>query len=226
MPLLASDCMARAASLLNDTAQSLFTNVALLPYLQTAYDELAEELENNNVPMTNEKSSIFVITTTMFDIGGTTGPALPTDLIEIQGLFERLSGSAEDFQEMTRVEFLPPFVQVVQSLIYWTWQVQIIQFLGASTTRDVRMNYIGNTLSPITAANSPINLINAKNFLSFRTAMLASEYIGENPERAQELGTDTTMALDRLINMSTKGRQAIITRRRPFLSRYKITGGW
>src|SRR5713226_6773728 len=120
--MLASVVMDRVAGLLNDTAKTLFTYVVQVPYLNVAIDELQESMQANNVPATNEVSSILVITTAMSDIGGSTGPALPSDLIEIQGAYERLTGSTEDFQVMSKVEFLPPFVVLTEALIYWAWQ--------------------------------------------------------------------------------------------------------
>lgn len=138
--MTAGDVMDASAGLLNDSAKTNFTYTAQLPYLKIAAQELQEEMELANVPTTNKKSSIFVITTAMTDIGGSTGPALPADLIEIQGAYERLSGSNEDFQFMTKVEFLPPFTVLLESLVYWAWQQQVAQFLGATTTRDVRQS--------------------------------------------------------------------------------------
>jgi len=224
--MTAGDVMDLAASALNDSGHNIFTYANMLPYLQLAYTEMGEILESNNIPMTNEVSSIFVITTAMTDIGGSTGPSLPTDLIEIQGCYERLSGSSEDFIEMTKVEFLPPYTELTESLIFWAWQKQIINFLGATTARDVRLNYIGNTLTTIVDNTSTINLFNCKSFLAYRTASLCAKYVGENPTRSQQLDSDASMALDRLLNISTKGRQATPARRRPFLGRYKVTGGW
>lgn len=220
--------MDRSASLLNDTAKSIFTYTAQLPYLNAAKDELQETLEENNVPYTNEKSSILVVTTAMTDIGGSTGPALPSDLIEIQGAYERLSGSSEDFQIMSRVDFLPPFTQLTESLIYWAWQVQVIQFLGATTNRDVRLDYIGQiipTFSSTTGSDS-IGLFNAFSFLAYRNAALCAQFIGENPERAAALNVNAQMSLDRFLAINTKGRQASPVRRRPFMAAAKVRAGF
>lgn len=224
--ILASDVMDLSASLLNDTGKSTYTYAVQLPYLKTAYAELGEVLESNNVPMTNEQSAVFVITTTMSDIGGGTGPALPADLIDIQSCFERDGGSQQDFTEMTRLTYLPPLVNKTQSLIYFVWQQQIIKFLGATTLRDVRLNYIGAVLVPLVDQTSVISLFNAKTFLAYRTAALCSEYIGENPTRAGALNKDGQDGLDRVLNIATKGQQAIVTRRRPFMARYKVKGGY
>jgi hypothetical protein len=227
-PITSGSVMDRSASLLNDTAKSIFTYVVQLPYLNMAQDELSEVLEQNNVPATNEKSSILVVTTAMTDIGGLTGPALPSDLIEVRGAYERLSGSSEDFQIMSRVDFLPPFTQLTESLIYWTWQQQIIYFLGATSARDVRLDYLAvvmPTLSSTTGTDN-ITLFNAKSFLSYRTAALCAEFVGENTSRAQELNEFAQMALDRFLSINTKGRQSSPVRRRPFMASAKVRSGF
>jgi len=227
-PVTSGSIMDRAAVLLNDSAKSIFTYTAQLPYLNIAQDELQETMEQNNVPMTNEKSSILVVTTAMTDIGGGTGPALPTDLIEIRGAYERLSGSSEDFQIMSRVDFLPPFTQLTESLIYWTWQQQIIYFLGATTNRDVRLDYIGAVMPTLTSTLGADNiaLFNAKSFLAYRTAALCAQFIGENLTRAQELDQFAVMAMDRFLGINTKGRQASPVRRRPFMAAAKVRSGF
>jgi len=226
MSIRAGSVMDRSASLLNDTAKSSFTYAAQVPYLNMAIDDLLEEMESNNVPSTNEVSSIFVITTAMTDIGGPTGPALPPDLVEIQGVYERSSGLSEDFRLMSKVDFLPPFAQLVSDLIYWSWQNQEVRFLGATSVRDVRINYIGAIFSQIKDQNDVINVINARSYLSYRTAALCAEFIGENKTRADSLNGDAERALYKFLNLNTKGRQSIATRRRPFMAGYRMRSGF
>lgn len=224
--MIAANVMDRSAALLNDTVQSVFSYAVQIPYLNAAIDEMSELLESNNVPMTNETQAGIIINTGVTDIGGTTGPALPNDLIEIQSVYERLQGATEDFQFVTRVEFLPPFVEQTESLIYYCWQHQTIQFLGATTPREIQLNYIGAVVTNVSSSADTISLFNAKSFLAFRTAALCAQFIGENKERADSLNSDAGMAMDRLLNISTKGRQAIATRRRPFMAGYKVRTGF
>lgn len=227
-PITSGSIMDRSAVLLNDSAKTIFTYTAQLPYLNIALDELQETMEEHNVPYTNEKSSILVVTTAMTDIGGATGPALPSDLIEVRGAYERLSGSTEDFQIMSRVDFLPPFTQLTESLIYWTWQQQFIYFLGATSNRDVRLDYLAQLIPSFTnvAGSETIALFTSKSFLSYRTAGLCAEFIGENKERSDELNGFAQMALDRFIAINTKGRQASPIRRRPFMAAAKVRAGF
>src|SRR5436853_974776 len=105
--MTAADILDRSAVLLNDSPRSLYTYAAQLPYLNIAIDELQEILEENNVPITNEVSSTLVIPIGTTVISFTSSPALPSDLIEIQALYERLNGTTNSFIKMERREFLP-----------------------------------------------------------------------------------------------------------------------
>jgi hypothetical protein len=67
-------------------------------------------------------------------------------------------------------------------------------------------------------------LVNAKTALSFRVAGLASEFIGENPTRAESLNSNASNALERALNINIKSEQSIVTRRRPFRSGYVRRG--
>jgi len=222
-PVTASVIFARAAAYLNDASQALFSNNVLLPFGQAAQEELAEKLEENNVEATNELSSVLVVTTAMTDIGGSTGPAFPNDLVEIQTILERTQGSNEDFVEMTKAEFLPPFVTKTEALIYWVFQNQTVQFIGATTNREIKLQYIGLTLAAITGPNSSISLWQAKSFLAYRTAALAAILVTEDKVRGDELNAYAGLAMDRLLNINSKGKTSITTRRRPFMATFKKT---
>lgn len=226
--MTSGDVMDRAAALLNDTAKNVYSYTAQLPYLNIAIDELAELFELNNIPSSNKLSATVTITTAMTDWGGSTGPALPTDLIEIQELYEKDYNVVEDWIPMTRKEYLPAYVVLLQSLVYWTWQNQIIYFLGATTSRNVRMDYIAKPIANVssTTGNDTISTINCKSFLAYRTASLCAEYIDTDEARASALAKDAVAALDRTLSISVKGRQSIATRRRPFMAAYKIRSGF
>lgn len=225
MAITVASILDRSAGLLNDTAKQIYTYVAMVPHYNTAQDELAEMMEQNNVPVTNSVPAVFTIAAGVTDIGGVTGPALPTDLIEIQGLFERTTGSLQDFVPMDRRDFLPTSVVVTTYLEVWAWINQIVQFLGATGSQDVLMQYVAMRLPPVVDQTASITLINARSFLAYRTAALCAQFIGENKSRADDLNVDAGLALDRFLGINTKGRQEYSTRRRPFMSGYRNRGG-
>ena len=214
-----------SAVLLNDSAKTVFTYTAQLPYFNMAQGELAELMELNNVPATNKRSTSITVAPSVTIIDFTTTPALPSDLVEIQQISERQNGTTVDYIPMTRREFLPPFVNQLSSLLWWAWLDQQIQFIGATLEVQLMLDYIATKLPAATTTTSPITLINASSFLQYRTAGLCAEFIGENPERAASLNNFATMAADRFLGIDTKGRQAISTRRRPFMSGYKARSG-
>lgn len=224
MAVTVQEMLDRSAVLLNDASKTQYTYAVQLPYFNMAQDDLQEQMELNNVPATNQRSSSIVVAAAVTAISFTTVPALPAGLIEIQELSERLNGTSVDFDHMTRREFLPSIVEQTESLIWWTWQDQEIRFVGATTPRQLLLNYIESKLPVVTSTATSITLINARSFLQYRTAALCAEYIGENVTRASSLNANAGIALDTFLGIDTKGRQAISARRRPFMSNYKNRG--
>lgn len=219
--MLAGEVMDRAAVLLNDRAKSIYTYTAQIPHLNTAIDEMLEAMEQNNVPATNKTSTAIVVTAGVIEVGFNTIPQLPLDLIEIQELWERLNGTTDDFMQMSRREFLPPFQQQTAYLQYWAWQEQKLKFIGSTSDIQLRLDYIRRVQVPIVDENTQIDLINAKSYLYYRTAALCADFIGENESRASSLNTNAGYALDRFLSIPTKGRQSIPKRRKPFMAAYK-----
>ena len=220
---LASDVMDSSAALLNDNAKRRFTYAVQIPYLNMALDELREVLQLNNAPLTNKTDESIIILAGVTHVGGGgSNPSLPTDLIEIQDIYERQNAVTEDWQPMTRVDFLPQFVRQIESLTYWTWQGQQIHFIGATTDRQLQINYISDGVPTVHAQTTQIAVINAKTFLFYRTAALLAQFVGENKERSDDLNGMSILAMDRLTGINAKGRQAIFTRRRPFQASHKV----
>lgn len=221
----------RSASLMNDTARSVYTYTVQLPYLNMAFDELQEAFELNNIPVTNQTATPTPVTipvgTTSINptagIGDVTPPNYPEDLVEIQGLYERLAGSNDPFVPMHQREFLPHALDNIptESLQYWIWQDQKIKFIGATTPREVKIDYIKALFQADLGQSSVIGVINARSFLYYRTAALCSQFVGNNKSRADELNGFAQLAMDRVTGIGVKGKQAIQTRRRPFMGAYK-----
>lgn len=222
--MLASDVLNSVRALLNDTNTQQFTNTYLLPYLNMAISELNEIAEQNNVQVTNATSVPVTIAVGVDNIGGSGGPDLPPNLIEIQQLYERTSGTSEDYTEIVRKNFLPETEILTNWLGVWAYENQIIKFLGALSIREVKIHYISSRVNAVTDGTNPISLINSESFLNYRTAALAAEFTGENKTRADSLNSNAGLALDRFLGIDSKARQTIMTRRRPFMARYKSRG--
>lgn len=223
--LLAGTVMRTAASLMNDTARSVYTYPIQIPYLNVALHELQEHFELNNIPVTNLSSAVIAVNAGVTSLLFNTVPGLPNNLIEPQQLWER-TRNQDPFIPMTRRNFLPHNLEGVltSQLIFWVWENQQIKFLPSNANNDIKMDYVKNIFTDAVDENSVLDVVNAQSFLEFRTAGLLAEFIGENPTRAQELNGFAGLAIERATGIGIKGGQAIITRRRPFRAAYKRRG--
>lgn len=221
--------MDKSASLMNDTAKTVYTYAAQMPYLNMALSELEEHFQLNNIPVTNQTSVPITIVVGIksinpFDgVGAGPAPNYPQDLVEIQGIYERLAGTLDPFIPLVKREFLPHPIDDLptESLQYWIWEDQRIKFIGATTNREVKIDYIKTLFPEVTNQAAVLGVINSKSFLQYRTAALCTQFIGENESRARELNDFATVALDRVTGIGTKAKQSIITRRKPFMAAYK-----
>jgi len=221
--------MEMSAALMNDTARVTYTDTAILPYLNIALDDLQEMFEHNNIPSTNEVSAILTpVTSGTTVISQTSTPSLPANLIEIQRLWERSTGVVP-WVPMTREEFLPLSLedQNITQFLIWAWVNEEIRLISATASIDLRIDYIKSIFATpidITQISTNITTINIKQYLGYHTAALCSMFIGENETRAAVLESQAGVALDRELGIPIKGRQAITTRRQPFMGSYRRRG--
>lgn len=226
--LLAGTVMDKAAAYMNDAALSIYTYVIQIPYLNGALQELQELFELNEVPVVDTISTVIEVLSGIDHIGFAPDPPLddtpylPDDLIEPQVLWERTLG-INPYIPMTRVDVLPRYMEGIEinQFIYYVWQSQEIRFFPSNQNNDIKMDYIRNLFTPVEDEDGEITVINAQSFLEYRTAALLAQFCGENKSRADELNLYASLAIDRVVGIGTKGRQAINTRHRPFRSSFK-----
>lgn len=219
--------MDASAALLNDVAKSTYTYAVQIPFLNISLRELQELYEQNQIPATDVLSAILTVPSGTSEISFTSSPALPSNLIEPQLLWEAPTGTTP-FTPMTRINWIPQTqigVEISQFVVY-VWGDQKIKLLPANADIDIKIQYTKNLFSTITADTDQIGVINAMSFLQFRTAALVAEHIEENKARADDLNANASLSLDRAIGIGTKGRQAIQIRRRPFRAGYKSRAGY
>lgn len=226
--LVAGTVMNLAASLLNDTARTVYTYAAQLPYLQMALQELREYFEQHSISVTQEVSAVIQVNAGQNQIvyNGTTTPSLPNDFVEPLQLWESTRGQ-NGYTPMTRKDFIPPYIaDIVTSVFgFYAWNGQAIILPVANADNDVKIQYIRELFVPLVDESSIINVVNAQTFLEYRTAALCAEFIERNITSANSLNSNAVFALDRAAGISAKSKQVIMTRRRPFRGAYK-RGGW
>lgn len=224
-----SEIITAVAGLMNDSAQSLYTNTACLPYLNLSLDELQELYELNGIPTTNETSAAITIKSGIKELGFDTTPALPSDFIELQELWESPTG-LNKWTPVVKKDFIPHYLEdgttISQFLIY-AWERDRIKLVAANQDNDLKLDYTASIFNtPILIKDINVNLpfTNVKTYLEYKTAALCAFFIAENPTRAMALDALTGTALSRALGIPIKGMQSITTRRRPFRYSFKRRG--
>ena len=213
------------AALLNDTERAVYTDTVMLPYLNIARMELEEIFELNNIPTTNETSAVIIVPDGIDEIGFSTTPPLPANLVEIQRLWESQTGQ-DNFFPVTKKDFLTSSIlgNTERSFFgVWSWQDQKIKVLEAIVDIDLKLDYIKSlfTMLAISELGEENSIVNTSSYFQFRTPALCAEFIMGNTTRAESLNSNAFAALDRSLGISVKGKQSIYTRRMPFRSAYK-----
>jgi hypothetical protein len=228
-----SDIITGAAALMNDAAQTLYTNTATLPYLNLALAELQEWYELNGIPQTNESSQIITIPVKTGKIntflGFDTIPALPSDFIELQQLWESQTG-LNQWTPVTKRDFIPHYLEdgnTISQFLIFAWERGRIALMTSNQINDLKLDYTASMFNlPIVIANINVNLpyTNIQTYLEYKTAALCAMFADENPTRAQALDSLGSVALSRALGIPIKGMQSVVTRRKPFRHSFKHRG--
>jgi len=211
-------------SLLNDAAGNLFTDGVLMPYANSAYRKVQRALANIQSGAFLSDDVLLVVSAVgavdpslQVSITDATAPPnqLPTDLLVPLKLWERASGSSDDFTEMldlTEHGGLPSLPQDA-SLVYWEWRADGLYFLGATQDTQIRLRY-EKAYPDFVDATSPVLVRNAQEAIAFFAAAMASAARGApQASRWDETGAD---ALEDLLVRATQREQQTARRRRPY----------
>lgn|SRR5262245_44330319 len=215
----------RVQALMNDNDGAVYTPTVVMPYLNMAYDELQEIFEVNQMPVTAETSALIEVPIGTVKINPyPTEPFYPQNLVEVQRVWERLFGSTESYIPVTRLDSLPLYdVSPMSYLGVFSWN-GYINFLGAQTAREVKIEYIKTLFDQELIYLGWIPQNGVEPYMYFKTAAFCSMFVGENETRAAALSMESNNALDRELGIGTKSRQQIVTRRRPFQASYRNRG--
>ena len=211
------------ALLMNDPEMTEYNVKNVQGYVGLAMGELSDLLEEANIPITNQVS----VHPVNKNVGVLVNP--PFDAIEFQEVAERARGSNGPFIPLPRREFPDAYPQT-SSLMYWCWLSKELVFnpTGSNTPMEVQLKYtrrpgLGWELS---GEDFIVADITSHQFLVYKTAALCSRFIAEDLPRAALLEDLAEKAFERIIAISNKGKQQIMTRHRPFRAGYKLRGGY
>lgn len=209
MPLVtAASVFASARTYLNDASAAVYTDAVLLPYLKEAYEHGRNEQALKGLPNAY-KTSVQVVT-----IGAVVFPTVSDLLVPIK-MEERANGSSDLYDPMTETTWDPNATQTT-SLNFWDWRNQTINFLGATTDRQVRLYYMGD-MDPTGLTTGSVNLLgNVRSFLGAKVAAFAHEFIQQNTTLAQAANQIAEEQLKKIIAIQIKNRQALPIRMRGF----------
>jgi hypothetical protein len=214
-------------SLLNDAQGNLFTDAVLLPYANSAYRKLQRALGNGGGGGFIQDDVLLVVAAVpaadaslQVSISDATAAPnqLPTDLLVPLKLWERASGSSDDFSEMvdlTRHGGLPSRLQDV-SLNVWEWRADGLYFLGATQDVQIRLRY-AKAYPDLTDATSAVLIRNAQEAIAYATAALAGWARGS--PLAEKWDGAASDAIEDLVVAAVRREQQSSHRRRPFSAR-------
>jgi hypothetical protein len=197
-----------ARSYLNDVGKSIWTDSVLLPYLKEAHRDLQIMLFLNGIPVLKERSATLQVAAGAIILANQ-----PADLLEPILMKERSSGSSEGWITMQEQDYESD-IQQMSSLIYWCWREEAINFVGATTNREVLLRYWKGLTLPIDE-NSILGFIFAEVFLGPQAAGYAAKAVG-NITLAAENFDAAKQKLDIIIRANIKGAQGRSSRRVPY----------
>lgn len=203
-----------AQSLLNDATGLLWNFALMLPFLQLAFQDLSQELEINQVPITRQFTVILQLPIGNTVISFGTVPGLPQNLITPVSLEERLVG-----QDNTRWIELDERTDPVDAAVgtylrYWWWDGVQINTLGSLNAEDIKLKYVGGLYIP-QASTDYINPAGSELYLIHRTAYHAANSIGFD-HCAISAEKNGIISLERFIRFLVQSRQGLPVRRKGY----------
>lgn len=211
MALLASDVIAQAVALLNDTAQSLYTNGVVQPYIVKANEDLEKKLIIHDTSIQRKRATIVTL-----DAGQKT-LTLPSDFLLPIRLFERDRGASDsDWVKMKEKDWEQENPVQTTTLNQWAFRDNNINFVGATVNKDILLEY-ERSLAVITSPSSVEDFTLTKGYLSARTAELCARYIGMNDALADKIAIrEVAQAEDDLLRVLVLNQQGQPQRKKRF----------
>ena len=217
MSATVSDVLLTAQTYLNDFSQRMWQKSLLIQFLKEAHRELQLELQINGIPVIKKKAA--VITVPAVNLSTWTGelnlPTQPNDIIEPIECWERRTGDTNEnnWDLMIQKSWVPE-QQPIEDLVYWNWVGEVIKFLGATTSNDVKLYYNGGIPIPV-SDDDVMGFINAESYIAPRLAALAAQSIGAQ-QTYQRLSMIAKERLEQILQYNVLAEQSLVVRRKPY----------
>lgn len=213
MAYTAGNVMDDAAALLNDAGKSMFTYATQLPYLRIAYKDMDQQLTLSGLELNLISEAEITV------LAGATALGLPSSFFVPISLQEKLPAETNDkYYPIDERKDISALNEVAtNTLRYWDFRHNCINFIGATVDRKVRLVY-WRTLPDIVDQATQSEIRGGQNFLAFRTAELCSRYIlgASARERSDNLRMESQIAGEQLVALYVKNDQGNRVRRKPF----------
>ncbi|MBI4872714.1 MAG: hypothetical protein HY814_14240 [Candidatus Riflebacteria bacterium] len=134
---------AKVRALLGDLDAQQYDDAFLVSYVGMAQSQLDLRLAAKGIERYRLQQTV-TVPAGVTALTTTSTPPLPSDLIQPIVLHERRSGSmnANEWTAMTQIREDLPNVEASESLGVWSWQGGAIRFVGATTGREVQIDYV------------------------------------------------------------------------------------
>lgn len=209
MPTVAKEILGEARStFLNDPNANEATDEKFLPYLRMAYNYLQSEMQSNGIQCINSEEVKTILANTDEYL------PLPADLVIPRTILERGDGTTDEYREMSYRNNIPSITPGTY-LNYWTYRLDRIFFLPATTNRQVKLIY-QNAYPAVQDPNGML-LGKAETYLTAKSAALYLLFVRQSPTLAEQANTIAERELAEIINAQVKLMQSIPIRRKGYM---------
>lgn len=175
----------KVRALLNDLDVQEYQDSVLLPYVGMAQSQLDSFLRAKGIEKYRLEATVTVPAgVTLLTLTST--PPLPADFVQPVVLHERASGStkATDWRGMVQVREDLPNEEAREILGYWSWQGGGIRFVGATTAREVQIDYL-NVPPEVALPTDVLPMIDSAEAIAALTASLVCGAKGADAAEAK-----------------------------------------
>jgi hypothetical protein len=142
-------------------------------------------------------------------------PVLPDLFLHPMSIYERPAGSSADYcGPLRRRRSRFSTYQRTQSLGEWMWKAGTLRFIGATTDREIRIEY-KRRLEFMTDPNAPLEVPGSENAIAWRCVQNA-EFSRGNPNLMATAKNEFNEAIAELKRQFTLPMQNAPVRRRPY----------